>query len=316
MLTRTHLNNPHEPRSREDEAAAEAILDKRKLQSLGVLLPIRVSVLSFFSGRHPLGRAGEGMRFLRTRPFESGQDNPRDIDKFSPPGETWINEWEAEAQASVMIYADVSASMLFGSKAALLHLTLLQLTYSLWRASDRVRTTLYHEARQQLVAKRNLRGQLEQLIVELNHSGLQIGRNAIDVLTEHASNRQSARDNLVFLVSDFCPPGADSAADDVRDWRAVTRSLSCDVVPIIISFELAAGKRGAIRLWDAERRQHRLTLLTSSRIAAINAAERTRVEKLQLLYRRLGLDHLVLRREQDIYRELARLARWRRRRRS
>ena len=300
----------------EDEAAAEAILDKRKLQSLGVLLPIRLSALSFFSGRHPLGRAGEGMRFLRTRPFESGQDNPRDIDKFSMPGEYRINEWEAEAQAAVMIYADMSASMQFGPKAALLQLTLLQLTYSLWRASDRVRTTLYHAAEQKLVAKRNLRGQLEHLTVELNHGGLQAGRNAVDVLTAHAGIRQSVRDDLLFLVSDFCPTAVDSAVDDVSDWRSVIRTLSCDVVPITISFELAAGQRGAIRLWDAERRQHRLTLLTSSRISAINAAERARVELLQVLFRRLGLDHLVLRRELDVYPELAKLARWRRRRRN
>ena len=301
--------------TRDKEPAAEAILDKRQLQSLGVLLPIRLSALSFFAGRHPLGRAGDGMRFLRTRPFESGQDNPRDIDKFSPPDEYRINEWEAEAQASVMIYADVSASMLFEPKAALLRLTLLQLTYSLWRASDRVRTTLYHEANQQLIAKRNLRGQLEQLIIELNHGGLQVGRNAIDVLAKHAGNRQSVRDDLVFLVSDFCPLAADSEADDVYDWRAVMRAMSCDVIPITISFELTVGQRGAIRLWDAERRQHRLTLLTSSRIVAINAAERARVAKLQALFRRLGLDHLDLRRKLDVYPELARLARWRRRRR-
>ncbi len=299
----------------EDEVAAEATLDKRKLQSLGVLLPIRLSALSFFSGRHPLGRAGEGMRFLRTRPFESGQDNPRDIDKFSTPGEYQINEWEAEAQAAVMIYADVSASMQFGPKASLLQLTLLQLTYSLWRASDRVRTTLYHDAEHNLIAKRNLRGQLEHLIVELDLGGLHAGQDAVDVLTAHSSKRQSARDDLLFLVSDFCPPVADSAVDDVRDWRSVIRTLSCDVVPITISFELAAGQRGAIRLWDIERRQNRVTLLTSSRISAINAAEQARVEKLQVLFRRLGLDHLVLRRELDVYPELAKLARWRRRRR-
>ncbi len=299
----------------DEEPAAQAILDKRKLQSLGVLLPIRLSALSFFSGRHPLGRAGEGMRFLRTRPFESGHDNPRDIDKFSPPSEYWINEWEAEAQASVMIYADVSASMQFGPKAALLHLTLLQLTYSLWRASDRVRTILYHEAKQKLVAKRNLKSQLEHLIARLNDDDLQAGQSVIEVLTEHASNKKSVRDDLLFVVSDFCPRTADSAADDVHDWGVVMRALSCDVVPITISFELAAGRRGAIRLWDAERRQHRLTLMTSSRIAAINAAERARVEALQSLFRRLGLDHLVLRRELDVYPELAKLARWRRRRR-
>lgn len=293
----------------------EAILDKRKLQSLGVLLPIRMSALSFFSGRHPLGRAGEGMRYLRTRPYVPGQDNPRDIDKFSPPGEYRINEWEAEAQASVMIYADVSASMQFGPKAALLHLTLLQLTYSLWRAGDRVRTTLYHEAKKQLIEKRNLKSQLETLIVELEDGALEVGRNAIDVLVEHGGDRKGTRDDLLFLISDFCPLVANSAADGLHDWHAATRALSCDVVPIAVSFEMAAGDSGTIRLWDAERRQHRLTLLTSSRIAAINAAERARVEKLQTLFRKLGLDHLVLRHELDVYPGLAKLARWRRMRR-
>lgn len=101
--------------TKQDEST-EAILDKRKLQTLGVLLPIRLNALSFFSGRHALGRAGEGMRFLRTRPFEPGEDNPRDIDKFSPPGEVWVNEWEAEAQASVLMFADVSASMSFAPR--------------------------------------------------------------------------------------------------------------------------------------------------------------------------------------------------------
>lgn len=301
--------------TKEHEAAAEAILDKRNLRSLGVLLPIRLSALSFFSGRHPLGRAGDGMRFLRTRPYEPGQDNPRDIDKFSPLGEFWINEWEAEAQASVMVYADVSASMQFAPKASLAHLTLLQLTYSLWRATDRVRTTLYSQAANRLIAKRNLKSQLEELVVALNLECPEPGQDALDVLSAHARVRQSERDDLVFLVSDFCPTRQDTAEDDVRAWREVMRAVSTDVVPIVISFELARDQRGAIRLWDAERHEKRLTLVTPTRIDRINATERERVEKLQHLFRRLGLDHLVLRQEQDVYPELARLARWRRRRR-
>ncbi len=300
----------------EDAASAETVLDKRKLQQLGILLPIRLSALSFFSGRHPLGRAGEGMRFLRTRPFESGQDNPRDIDKFSPPGEYWINEWEAEAQAAVMLYADVSASMQFEPKASLLRLTLLQLTYSLWRASDRVRTILYSDAKQEVIAKRNLKRQLEHLMVALDNDSLYADQQAVDVLKSHAGNKLSVRDDLLFLISDFCAPTTGSAGDDVRDWRVAIRALSCDVVPIIISFELAADQSGTIRLWDAERREQRLTLLTAARIVAINAAECERVAALQDQFRGLGLDHLVLRRELDVYPELAKLAQWRRRRRN
>ena len=57
-----------------------------------------------------------------------------------------------------------------------------------------------------------------------------------------------------------------------------------------------------------------MTLLTPGRIAAINARERERVHGLRQLFRRLGLDHLLLRREHDVYPELIKLARWRRRR--
>ncbi len=302
--------------SREDAAAAGALLDKRRLQELGVLLPIRLSALAFFSGRHPLGRAGEGMRFLRTRPYESGQDNPRDIDKFSPPGEYWINEWEAEAQANVMIYADVSASMRFAPKAALANQTLLQLTYSLWRASDRVRTTLFASGHASLVARRNLKSQLEHLIVELGKPAPARGRDVTELLAAESRRKDPVRTNLAFVVSDFTPVESGGAVPAADEWRSATRRLRCDVVPVIITFELPAGQTGAIRLFDAERGADRLTLLTPGRIRAINAAERGRVAELRKTFRRAGLDHLVLAREHDVYPELARLATWRRKRRS
>ena len=150
--------------TREQYLGANAILDKRRLQALGVLLPIRLHVLSFLPGRHPLGRAGDGMRFLRTRPYEPGQDNPRDIDKFSPPGEYWINEWESEAQATIRVCGDVSGSMSFGPKAAVRNLVLLQLTYSMWRSSDRVRSVLFSAASGELIAEKNLKSQFLSII--------------------------------------------------------------------------------------------------------------------------------------------------------
>jgi uncharacterized protein (DUF58 family) len=296
--------------------SAEAILDKRKLQTLGVLLPIRLSALSFFSGRHPLGRAGEGMRFLRTRPFESGEDNPRDIDKFSPPGQVWINEWEAEAQASVLVYADVSASMSFAPKVALRNLALLQLTYSLWRATDRVRTVLFSADSRETIAQRNLKGQLERLMQRLSVPGILPGQDAVEVLCAQATQARKIRDDLVFMVSDFCPVADEKAADNVETWRSAKRAIACDIVPVIISFELSTDLYGSIRLWDAERRQHRLTLLTPARIERINAAEAERVAGLERLFRQLGMDHLVLRHENDVYPGLETLARWRRRRRN
>lgn len=296
----------------QDETAA-AVLDRRRLQALGVLLPIRLTALSFFAGRHTLGRAGDGMRYLRTRPFESGQDNPRDIDKFSPPGELWINESEAEAQASITLLADVSASMSFGPKTGLLNLALLQLTYSLWRASDRVKTILFHADSREEFAERNLKSQLERLIKRLDAKRELRGADAIDVLLEHASTARTPREDLLFLLSDFCPLNDADEVDDLPQWRSAQRMLACDVIPVIVSFELAAEQRGLIRLWDPERGEQQLTLLTPARIARINRAESQRVDRLRQRFRRLGLDHVVLRRDQDVYPELAQLARWRRR---
>mgnify|MGYP001828265383 CR=1 FL=1 len=300
--------------SSDDEVMAGAVLDRRRLHELGVLLPVRLSALAFFSGRHPLGRPGEGMRFLRTRAFEPGQDNPRDIDRFSPPGELWINEWEAEAQANVTVYADTSASMQFGPKAGLLRLTLLQLTYSLWRASDRVRVALYAEDHEELVAKRNLKAQLEQLMTELGDSTLRRGRDATGLLADLARRRRSFRTDLLFVVSDFVD--SIGSVTDVDAWRAVTRQVGCDIVPVVISFELPEQQFGSLRLWDAERGEHRLMFVTPARLAAINGAERERVAGLQRLFRRTGLDCLVLRHDTDVYPELAKLAVWRRKQRN
>jgi uncharacterized protein (DUF58 family) len=298
-----------------NDERAEAILDKRRLQALGVLLPIRLHALSFLPGRHPLGRAGDGMRFLRTRPYEPGQDNPRDIDKFSPPGELWINEWESEAQATIRVYGDVSSSMSFQPKAAVRNLALLQLTYSLWRSSDRVRTVLFSSDDREVIAEKNLKSQLEALTGRLSRNPLLPGEDAFDLLDRVSADAKTAREDLVFMVSDYCPVSMQARRKTLEEWRTMLRRMPCEVVQVIVSFELPPAGRGTIKLWDPERRKQRLTLLTPSRIDRINADESRRVAELEILFRSLGVDFLTLRRERDVYPGLARLARLRRRRR-
>lgn len=289
----------------------ERVLDRRRLQEAGVLLPLHLNSLSFFSGRHPLGRAGDGMRFLRSRPFEPGQDNPRNIDKFSPPGEYLVNDWEAEAQASICIYGDVSASMQFGPQRALLNRTLLQLTYSLWRASDRVRTLLYDADSMRAISERNLRGQLDALLDALAERHRRPGRDAAALLAEQARARHGASDDLAFVVSDFRTPGEGNY--DVAAWQTAMRLTGCDVVPVIVSFELATEQRGSMQLWDPIAGQRRLLCMTPPRVSDINARERERTEGLAKSFRQQGVACIVLRSPRSVFAELSRLARWRRR---
>jgi uncharacterized protein (DUF58 family) len=255
------------------------------------------------------------MRFLRSRPYEPGQDNPRDIDKFSPADEYWVNEWEKEAQAVVRIYGDVSNSMNFGPSAAVRNLALLQLTSSLWRASDRVRIVLFSAEEPEEIIEPNLKSQLESLAQVLSTNPARTGRDAYDVLRSVASSTRPVRDDLAFVVSDFCPVAVSETGKTQQQWRDILRRLSCDLVPVLVSFELSREQRGTIKLWDPERQQQRLTLLTPSRIDRINARERQRVDALENLFRGLGLDFMTLRHERDVYPSLARLARMRRRRR-
>ncbi|MDH3554156.1 MAG: hypothetical protein OER22_16210, partial [Gammaproteobacteria bacterium] len=221
----------------ETDDSAEPVLDKRRLQALGVLLPISLHALSFLPGRHPLGRAGDGMRFLRSRPYEPGHDNPRDIDKFSPADEYWVNEWEKEAQAVIRIYGDVSNSMNFEPHAAVRNLTLLQLTYSLWRASDRVRVVLFSSDETEEFVEPNLKSQLECLARALSAKPARPGKDAYDMLESVAMSARPVRDDLAFIVSDFCPVAMSDAGKSRQQWRDILRRLSFDVVPVLISFE-------------------------------------------------------------------------------
>ena len=124
------------------------------------------------------------MRFLRNRPYEPGEDNPRDIDKFSTPDKLWVNEWEAEVQASINLFCDISASMAFPPKLVVRNLALLQLTYSLWRACDLVRTVFYSKDAQEEFAERNLKTQLEKLSLRMTDERWAEGVDVLEALEQ------------------------------------------------------------------------------------------------------------------------------------
>ncbi|HEX2139356.1 MAG TPA: hypothetical protein VHG33_06560, partial [Woeseiaceae bacterium] len=137
-------------------------------------------------------------------------------------------------------------------------------------------------------------------------------KHPLELLDGLAGKRRSVRDDLLFLISDFQALGLDDVSASARQWSHTLRRLPCDVVPVLISFELPREQRGTIKLWDPERRRQRLTLVTPSRIDRINALERQRIERIEKLFRSVGLSYLTLRRERDVYPSLAWLARARR----
>lgn len=290
-------------------------IDQDALQALGVLMPIRLSPLKFLPGRHPLGRAGSGLRFLRTRPFIPGEDNPRDIDKFSPAGDRQVIEWEEEAQAAITVLVDTSSSMAVPYKAALRNASLLQLTYSLWRAGDRVGTVFFSSNLYNEVKAANLKTQMEKLTTALADINTDNTTDITRVLQKyiHYVNRRTP--DMLFLISDFVSMEKKHFHLD-PEWRYVMNQVGNNLIPVIITFEVPTGIRGMLKIWDPERRARRLTWFSSRRIRKINQEERDRVSALANTFRAAGMDYLIISSQRQIYPQLAQLARNRRRRKN
>lgn len=289
------------------------LIDRASLHALGVLVPLHFHPVKVLPGRHPLGRAGDGMRLLRTRPYVPGEDNPRDIDKFSPPGDLQVMEWEDEAQASITLLVDRSASMVSSLKAPIRNACVLQLLYSLWRAGDRVGMAFFDTEVREQVRAANLRSQMQQTIAalrKLHPAALTDVSTALNAFVRQDRRRHS---NLLFVVSDFVTDNGDALIPE-RDWRDAINEIRQNIVPVVISFELTPETEGLVKLFDAERSARRLAWLTRARIRRINREERSRVASLMRHFRSAGLDCITLTHQRDIYPQLARLARVRRRR--
>jgi uncharacterized protein (DUF58 family) len=288
-----------------------SIVDPQALHALGVLVPIKFHPLKILPGRHPLGRAGDGMRLLRTRPYVEAEDNPRDIDKFSPPDEPRVMEWEDEAQASIMLLADISASMAPPLKSALRNACLLQLTYSFWRAGDKVATTFFDHTLYGPIRSTNLKMQMQRVADALQKTQGAAATDVSSALREYLKQGLQRYSDLIFVVSDFLASG-EHAMDPETEWRPVLNEMRRNVVPVIISFEIPYHMNGVMKLWDPERESRRLTWFSARRVRRINQEEKKRVASLVRKFRSAGLDYMILSNQRQIYPQLARLARMRR----
>ncbi len=296
-------------------SSAASIIDRDALHALGVLVPIRFQPVKMLPGRHPLGRAGDGMRLLRTRTFVPGEDNPRDIDKFSPPGNLQVVEWEDEAQASITLLVDRSASMDSNLKVAARNTCIVQLIYSLWRAGDRVGLAFFDTDVREQIRAANLRSQLQQTVQALRkpHPGSKTDvSSALDAFVRHDRRRHS---NLLFVVSDFVTANGDAFRPEV-EWRDAINEIKQNIVPVIVSFELAPDTEGLMKVCDAERPARRLARFSRERVRRINLEESARVASLVRRFRAARLDCMTVVHQRDIYPQLAALARVRRRRKN
>jgi len=286
--------------------------DRRHIEEKGVVLPIKQLPIRFMPGRHQLGRAGDGMRFLRSRPFEPLEDNPRDIDKFSPRYDLSVNEWEHETQAEILVLADVSASMAYPVKRQLRDAVVLQLIYSLWRAGDRVRVGLFANDVIEEIHKANLRAEMDEYQRAVSQLPLLPATNIEKVLTPYLTDYNKGRVSLIILVSDFVDAG--SANNTVLPVQQL-RHLQGDLISVVVTFNLGEESQGVGKVWDPERNREGMVMMSHQRRTQINNAEKNRVEDVCRSLRDAYVDSIAVTEKRQVYPKLVSLARTREHRR-
>jgi uncharacterized protein (DUF58 family) len=286
--------------------------DRRHFEEKGVVLPIKRLAIRFMPGRHQLGRAGDGMRFLRNRPYEILEDNPRDIDKFSPQHALMVNEWEHETQAEVLILADVSASMAYPAKSSLRDAVILQLIYSLWRSGDRVRVALFAHDVIHEIHKANLRAEMNEYQRAVAELALLPETDIKKVLEPYVTQYDKGRISLIILVSDFID--SDTANGPVIPIELLRR-LQGDLISVVVTFNLGEEAQGVGKVWDPERNREGIVMLSRNRRSRINHAEQERVDQVCRAMRDAYVDSIAIREQRQIYPQLLSLARTREHRR-
>ncbi len=261
-------------------------------------LRTRRLVDSMFAGQYHSVFKGRGMNFEEVREYLPG-DEIRSIDwnvtaRMNTP---YVKKFTEERELTVMLVVDVSASGDFGSvgnsKRELAAEVASILAFSAIKNNDKVGLLLFtdevelfiHPKKGRLHTLRLIR---EMLYFEPRRKGTDITA-ALDYL-----NRVVTRRAVVFLISDFLD------RDFSKPLSVTGRRHDLVAIPVVDPGEENLPDVGLITLEDPETGEQ-IDVNTSSRAlrGAYLALEEKRKKALTQTFRKLGLDMIPLRTDQD-----------------
>jgi uncharacterized protein (DUF58 family) len=240
-------------------------------------------------GSHRGAHAGSGHELRALVPLNDHPD-PRRLDLRAtlrdPYQRLWVRDFKQNSALKVYVLADVSASMAYRGrhdKFELMRRITMTLAHSAWRAGDRFGMFAADEQlrRELSLPARINKGAAEWL--DRRMSGFQPqGRSALGLL--QAVPQLPGKRALVFLISDFCWPQADT--------RAILRALTHhEVVPVVL-WDAAEYRDipswGLARLRDSESGRSRYLWLRPKLRDKLRAAYQQRREELRQLCREAG----------------------------
>ncbi len=238
------------------------------------------------------------MNFEEVREYQPG-DEVRAIDwnVTARMGDAYIKKFTEERELTVMLIVDVSASGEFGSvnlsKRELAAEVACLFAFSAIRNSDKVGCILFSDHVELFIPPAKGRGHALRIIREILFYEPKGRRTDIACALE-AANRVLHRRAVVFLLSDFQAP------DFSKHLAIASRRHDLVTIPIVDPRELELPDAGRIALEDAETGE-RFVVNTSSRSNRMEFAEAAAAFQADLpkQFRRLGVDCIALRTDED-----------------
>lgn len=256
---------------------------------------------------------GRGMTFSEVRQYQHG-DDVRFIDwnVSARMNEAYVKVFTEEREMTVMLLVDLSASERFGSVArpkieAVAEISAL-LAFSAIKNDDRVGLVLFTDRVERFVPPKKGRGHVMRVVTEiLNAQPKGEGTNlsvALDLV-----GSLSKRRSVAFLVSDFIDEGYE------KPLRVASRRHDLIPVQVVDPREEELPDVGLALLEDLETGEVVEVDTGDARVRRAFARRvHTQRAKREQLFRRLRIDHVTVRTDQDYVRPLADLFRRRQRR--
>lgn len=269
-------------------------------------------VNSFFGGEYHSAFKGRGMEFAEVRPYQIGDDiRTIDWNVSARTGEAYVKIFEEEREQTLLLMVDVSGSGDFGSRQRLKRELAAEIcavvAFSAIRNNDKVGLLLFSDQIELFVPPKKGRRHVLRLIRDLfAHEPLSRGTDLGAALTHalHVLRRRS----ILLIVSDFL----DNRFE--KPLRTVGRRHDTVAIRLEDPREEELPPVGLVHLTDAETGQE-VVLDTRSRAArrAFAGYAYTRRAAIEALLKRIRIDHIAIRTDEDYVEPLIRFFRQRNR---
>ena len=258
----------------------------------------RKVVSDMLAGQYHSVFKGRGMAFSEVRQYQPG-DEIRTIDwnVTARMNEPYVKIFTEERELTVMLLVDVSASKDFGSgirsKAEIAAEIAAQIAFSAIANNDRVGLLMFSDRVEEAVPPKKGKKHVLRLITEIL-TVKPVGKRTDISLPLTYLSRIAKRKAVTFLISDFL------AKDYDRALKLAARKH--DLVPVVINdpLEMAFPRLGLVDFEDPETGEQLLVDTSDPLVRGEFAREMAKIrEERRRLFKKLELDHVELRADEE-----------------